>query len=177
MKLGSMKEVLLSNAKAIYLFDCRVAGLDAQTLSEYRETLSSFITFTGNILVKELTPDHVRIYIDNLSDGPSEGEEHIRSVIDHYAMIHTWIRWLYAQKFLIERSCSFIKPPRFTNERGGLMYYQQSRFSPNISIFRQKIIKQKNELSASKGSLCTHTGVCAENFCLLNGELDKDFRP
>ena len=80
--------------------------------------------------MKELTPDHVRIYIGNLSDGPSEGEEHIRSVINHYAVIHTWIRWLYAQKFLIERSSSYITPPRFTNERGGFMYHRQSQFSP-----------------------------------------------
>ena len=122
MKIGSMKEVLLSNAKATYLFDCQVAGLDAQILNEYREALGSFIRFTGNILVRDLTPDHVRVYIDNLSDGPSEGEEHIRFVINHYAMIHTWIRWLYAQKFLVERSTSFSKPPRFTQERGGLFY-------------------------------------------------------
>jgi site-specific recombinase XerD len=142
MKIGSMKEVFLSNAKDIYLFDCRVAGLDSQTVGTYREALNSFITFTGDILVKELTPDHVRIYIGNLSDGPSEGEEHIRSVINHYAVIHTWIRWLYAQKFLIERSNSDVTPPRFTNERGGVMYYRQSQFSPNTSTLRQKIIEQ-----------------------------------
>lgn len=130
MKIGSMKEVLLSNAQAIYLFDCRVAGLDAQTLNEYRQALRSFIRFTGDILVKDLTPDHVRIYIDNLSDGPSEGEKHIRDVINHYAMIHTWIRWLYAQKFVVERSSSLVKPPRFT-QRGGILYEGWNRFSGN----------------------------------------------
>lgn len=142
MKIGSMKEVFLSNAKEIYLFDCRVAGLDSQTVGTYREALNSFITFTGDILVKELTPDHVRIYIGNLSDGPSEGEEHIRAVINHYAVIHTWIRWLYAQKFLIERSNSDVTPPRFTNERGGLMYYRQRQFSPITSTLHQKRIEQ-----------------------------------
>lgn len=142
MKIGSMKEAFLSNAKEIYLFDCRVAGLDAQILDEFRQVLGSFVTFTGDILVKELTPDHVRIYIDNLADGPSEGEEHIRAVINQYAMIHTWIRWLYAQKFLIERSSSYITPPRFTNERGGLLYDPQNQFSPNQSTLRQKIIKR-----------------------------------
>jgi site-specific recombinase XerD len=136
-----MKEVLLSNAKDIYLFDCRVAGLDSQTLETYREALSSFISFTGDILVKDLTPDHVRIYIGNLSDGPSEGEEHIRSVINHYAMIHTWIRWLYVQKFLIERSNSDVTPPRFTNERGGLLSGTRRAFSPNPSRRSLEIIK------------------------------------
>ena len=112
MKVGSLKEVSLGSARDLYLFDCRVAGLDAQTLSAYRIALASFIRFTGNILVKELTPEHVRVYIDNLSDGPTEGEEHMRSVISHYAAIHEWIRWLYAQKFLAERTGSFVKAPR-----------------------------------------------------------------
>jgi hypothetical protein len=98
-----MKEELLSNAKNIFLFDSQVAGLDAQTLNAYHDVLTSFVYFTGDIFVKDLTPDHVRLYINNLSDGPSEGEEHTRTVISHYAVIHEWVRWLYAQKFVIER--------------------------------------------------------------------------
>jgi hypothetical protein len=98
-----MKEVLLSNAKNVFLFDSQVAGLDAQTLNAYRDILGVFIEFTGNILVKDLTPDHVRLYINNLSDGPNEGEQHTRTVISHYAVIHEWVRWLYAQKFVTER--------------------------------------------------------------------------
>jgi hypothetical protein len=103
MKIGSLKEELLSNAKNIFLFDSQVAGLDAQTLTVYHNVLGLFVQFTGNIFVKDLTPDHVRLYINNLSDGPSEGEEHTRTVISHYAVIHEWVRWLYAQKFATER--------------------------------------------------------------------------
>ena len=103
MKIGSMKEELLSNAKNIFLFNSQVAGLDAQTLNAYHDVLGLFIEFTGNIFVEDLTPDHVRLYINNLSDGPSEGEEHTRTVISHYAVIHEWVRWLYAQKFATER--------------------------------------------------------------------------
>ena len=103
MKIGSLKEELLSNAKNIFLFDSQVAGLHAQTLNAYYDVLTSFVYFTGNIFVKDLNPDHVRLYINNLSDGPSEGEEHTRTVISHYAVIHEWIRWLYAQKFATER--------------------------------------------------------------------------
>ena len=110
MKLESMKEEFLSHAKNIFLFDCQVAGLDAQILNAYREVLSYFIEFTGNIQVKDLTPDHVRLYINNLSDGPNEGEEHTRVVISHYSLIHDWIRWLYAQKFVTERSNSSFTP-------------------------------------------------------------------
>lgn len=117
MKFGSMKEVFLSNARDTYLFDCRVAGLDAQTLNAYRTVLGSFILFTGNILVKQLMPDHVRMYIANLSDGPSEGEEHIRTVIDHYTVIHDWVRWLCAQKFITQRNHEFAKSPRHMTRR------------------------------------------------------------
>jgi hypothetical protein len=110
MKLESMKEEFLSNARNIFLFDCQVAGLDAQLLNAYRDVLGYFIEFTGNIQVKDLTPDHVRLYINNLSDGPNEGEEHTHIVISHYSLIHDWIRWLYAQKFVTERSSSSFMP-------------------------------------------------------------------
>lgn len=121
MKIGSMKEVLLSSAKDTFLFDCRVIGMDDAILTAYSAALSSFIRFTGNILVKELTPEHVRVYIDNLSDGPSEGEEHSRAVISHYALIHEWIRWLYAQKFLTKRNSDNVEPPRFLTRRFDLV--------------------------------------------------------
>ena len=117
MKFGSMKEVFLDSARATYLFDCRVAGLDAQALNAYRTVLGSFILFTGNILVKQLTPDHVRMYIANLSDGPSEGEEHIRTVINHYTVIHDWVRWLYAQKCITERNHECSQSPRHLTRR------------------------------------------------------------
>ena len=110
MKLESMKEEFLSNARKIFLFDCQVAGMDAQLLNAYRDVLSLFIEFTGDIQVKDLTPDHVRLYINNLSDGPNEGEEHTRVVISHYTLIHDWVRWLYAQKFVTERSASLFIP-------------------------------------------------------------------
>ena len=121
MKIESMKEVLLSRAKEMYLFDCRVVGLDPHTMVAYNDVLTSFIRFTGDVLVKELTPDHVRMYIANLSDGPSEGEEHLHAVLSDYAVIHDWIRWLYAQKFITERSSSFAKPPRFLTRRTFLL--------------------------------------------------------
>jgi hypothetical protein len=115
-----LKEVLLCNARDTYLFDCRVAGEDSQTLRACREVLDGFIRFTGNVLVKELTPDHVRLYIANLSDGPNEGEEHIRMVISHYAIIRDWIRWLYVQKFLARRNNRSASPPRLMARRSSL---------------------------------------------------------
>jgi hypothetical protein len=117
MKIGSLREVLVTSAKDLFLFDCRVAGLDARTLSGYRDALDAFVRFTGDIRVGEMTPELVRVYIANLSDGPSEGEEHVRAVIDHYAVIHEWIRWLYAQKFVTRPGSDFDKPPRSLTRR------------------------------------------------------------
>jgi hypothetical protein len=114
MKIESMKEVLLNKAGDIFLFDCRVLGLDSQTLRAYHDALGSFVDFTGNILVKELTLDHMRLYIANLSDGPSEGEEHTSMVMYHYAIIHEWIRWLYAQESVTERIGS-VRPPHLSD--------------------------------------------------------------
>jgi hypothetical protein len=110
MKLESMKEEFLSNARNIFLFDCQVAGLDAPILNAYRAVLGLFIAFTGNIQVKDLTADHVRLYINNLSDGPNEGDDHTHVVINHYTLIHDWVRWLYAQKFVTERNNSSFVP-------------------------------------------------------------------
>jgi hypothetical protein len=113
MKIESLKEVLLSKAGDILVFDCRVAGMDLETLQAYRHVLRSFIDFTGDILVKDLMPDHIRLYIANLSDGPSEGEEHTRIVMTHYAVIDEWIRWLYAQEALIGR-LDPVRPPQLS---------------------------------------------------------------
>src|SRR6266508_3855368 len=81
MKFGSMKEVLLTVARDSFLFNCRVAGRGPQTLNTYRDVLGSFITFTGDMLVKELTANHVRAYIATFDVGPGKKEEDIPVMI------------------------------------------------------------------------------------------------
>jgi len=112
MIIGSMKEVFLTRAKQIFLFDCRVAGWDTQAINMYEDVLSSFICFAGNIQVRELTPDHILMYFANMADGPGEGEEHDRLVMSQYAIIQMWIYWMYSQKLITERTSGFVKPPR-----------------------------------------------------------------
>ena len=114
MKFGSMKEVLLTVARDSFLFNCRVAGRGPQTLNTYRDVLGSFITFTGDMLVKELTVSHVRAYIATLDDGSGKRQENIR-LMNHYAVLHTWIRWLHVQELITERGSGFVKPPRLTD--------------------------------------------------------------
>jgi len=110
-----MKEVFLTHSKELFLFDCRVAGMDPEAVHAYQDVLRSFIHFTGNIKVRQLTPDHVRMYISNLSDGPYEGPEHNDVVMSQYAVIQTWIHWMYSQKYIIERDGSTVKPPDFAS--------------------------------------------------------------
>jgi hypothetical protein len=112
MIIGSLKEVFLTRARDVFLFDWRVAGVDPDVVDEYRAVLNSFITFAGDIRVRQLRPDHIQLYIANLSDGPGEGDEHEQLVMNQYVVIHTWIHWMYSQKFIIERSAYAIRPPR-----------------------------------------------------------------
>ncbi|MEO8354308.1 MAG: hypothetical protein ABI621_00195 [Chloroflexota bacterium] len=115
MIIGSMKEVFLTRARDIFLFDCRVGGLDAQALNAYHTVLSSFIRFTGDVRVKHLKPNHVGLYIANLSDGPHEGEEYSVLIMIHHDIIQTWIHWMYSQNFINERMSGSVKPPRLAD--------------------------------------------------------------
>jgi hypothetical protein len=77
--------------------------------------LDAFIRFTGNIQIKHLTPDHVEVYVANLFDGPNEWEDHTRMVMTQYAIIQTWIHWMYSQKFVTERETSMDRPIDLTH--------------------------------------------------------------
>ena len=115
MKIEYLKEARLSNMKDTFLFDSRVAGLDAQILNAYYNVLTSVIYFTGDIRIRELTPDHIEMYIANLSDGPDEGQENDYMVMSHAAVIDLWIHWLGAQRQLIERESGLVEPPSLTS--------------------------------------------------------------
>jgi hypothetical protein len=115
MIIGSMKEVFLTHAMEAYLFDCRAARMEPEVLKGYHGVLSSFIRFTGDIQVRQLTPDHIRMYIANLSDGPYDDDEHEDLVLSQYAVIQTWIHWMYVQKYAIERDGGTVKPPAPTS--------------------------------------------------------------
>ncbi len=111
MNLGFMNDARLTSAKATYLLDCRAARMAPRTVRAYRDVLTRFITFTGDITVQELKPDHVRAYIAELS---AQGG----SMSKHYMVIRFWIRWLYAQKVVTERISAPNTPPR-PYQRGG----------------------------------------------------------
>ena len=111
MIIGSLKEVFLSSSRDTFLFDLQLSGMAPEARSAYRDVLDSLIRFTGDIRVRQLTPDHINMYITNLSDGPNEGEYHDELVMNQYAVIQTWIHWMYVQKYVVERDGSTVKPP------------------------------------------------------------------
>src|SRR5512142_3091428 len=120
MLLGVPRDVPLSQAKATWLLDCKSAGLSPKTLRGYGDVLTAFVNFTGDMLVRELGPDHVRLYIANLSDRAGRYEENdgkvsSHALMKHYAVIRTWIRWMYAQRIVTERVTDFVKPPRLSS--------------------------------------------------------------
>jgi site-specific recombinase XerD len=115
MILGVPREAHLTNAKETFLLDCRAAGLKPKTMRSYRDVLTAFIAFSGDMLVRELGPDHVRTYIAELTDraGHREGETFSsRSLMKHYAVVRTWVRWMYAQKIVTQRDNEIAKVPR-----------------------------------------------------------------
>ena len=115
MIIGSLKEVFLSSSRDTFLFDLQLSGMAPEARSAYRDVLDSLIRFTGDIRVRQLTPDHINMYITNLSDGPNEGEYHDDLVMSQYAVIQTWIHWMYVQKYVIERDGGSVKPPALTS--------------------------------------------------------------
>jgi site-specific recombinase XerD len=118
MMLGVPREVRLTSAKQTFMLDCKAAGLSPKTLRGYNDVLNSFIAFAGDMLVRELGPDHVRFYIAELSDraGHYEGEKFSsHSLMKHYAVVRTWVRWMYAQKIITDRVTDFVKPPRLSS--------------------------------------------------------------
>jgi site-specific recombinase XerD len=107
MSIGFMNDAGLSNAKETFMFDCRAAGLAPKTLRRYHHGLTKFVTFVGDLTVQELKPDHVRSYIAYLADCLGTGRRHLAK---HYAVIRTWIRWLYAQMLLTDRRSAKTAP-------------------------------------------------------------------
>ena len=109
-----MKAMRLSRARDSFLFDNKAAGFKPETLRGYRDTLNSFIDFTGDLLVGDLAPDHVRRYVADLAIRPGQHTELIsRAVLKHYGVIRTWVRWMYAQRILADRLTKY-KPPRLS---------------------------------------------------------------
>jgi hypothetical protein len=115
MLLGVPREVRLTSARETFLLDCRAAGCSARKVRIYGDVLTSFIKSVGDMKVRELGPDHVRLYIADLSDrqGQLGRESSARLLMQHYAIVRNWVRWMYAQKMIEQRTTDPPAPRRF----------------------------------------------------------------
>lgn len=106
MLLGVPREMRLTSARDTFLLDCRAAGFSARRVRIYAGVLASFIQSVGDMKVRELGPDHVRLYIADLSDrqGRLSRKSATRLLMQHYAIVRSWVRWMYAQKMIEQRA-------------------------------------------------------------------------
>lgn len=120
MTIGFQSTARLTSAKETFLLDCRAAGLSPKTMRAYRDILAAFIECVGDMLVRELGPDHVRMYIASLAQRKgryedNDGKVSSHTLMKHYAVVRTWVRWMYAQKMITERATDYVKPPRLSS--------------------------------------------------------------
>lgn len=111
MMLGVPRDLRLTSARETFLLDCKAAGLSKKAMRGYRDVLTSFIRSVGDMRVRELGPEHVRLYIADLSDR--KPHRNSRSLLTwHYNVVRTWVRWMYAQKTITKRVMGPDEPPR-----------------------------------------------------------------
>lgn len=114
MLLGVPRDVRLTSAKETFLLDGRAAGMSPKTLCLYRSILEGFIKSVGDMKVRELGSEHVRLYIADLADHYHLGRKtSSRLLMQHYSIVRYWIRWLYAQKMIEQRTPEPQSPRRF----------------------------------------------------------------
>lgn len=115
MFLGVPRQMYLTRARDSFLLDCRAANFDSQILQGYRDILNSFIAYTGDILVRELVPDDLRLYIADLADVCEIGQPELAE--EHYGVLSEWIHWMYIQREITEPMSERLEPPRLSARR------------------------------------------------------------
>lgn len=115
MFLGVPRQMYLTYARDSFLLDCTAANFDNRIIHGYRDILNSFIDYTGDIRVRELVPDDLRLYIADLADVCEIGQPGLAE--QHYAVLSEWIHWMYVQKEITEPMSERIKPPRLSARR------------------------------------------------------------
>jgi integrase/recombinase XerD len=133
-----MKELRLAVVKQNYMLDNRAARLSPKTLRAYSDTLQAFIKFTGDITVLELAPDHLRQYIAQMIESCRFSPH---TVAKHYAVIRTWVRWMYAQKIIADRITDYVKPPRLPKTLpSNLSDAELEQLFSGIGNFRDRVV-------------------------------------
>jgi hypothetical protein len=112
MLLGVPRDVRLTSARETFLLDCKAAGFSALKVRIYGRVLASFIKSVGDMKVRELGPDHVRLYVSDLADrqGSPGRKPSSRLLRQHYIIVRNWVRWMYVQKMIEQRVIDLPQP-------------------------------------------------------------------
>jgi site-specific recombinase XerD len=93
----------LSQALESFMLSCHSERKSPKTIRSYQDVLTRFITSIGDIPTDTLMPDHISDYIASLTNLPGKVADRqfsSHSLMKHYQVIRTWVRWMYAQDFI-----------------------------------------------------------------------------
>lgn len=110
----------INNAVDSYLLAVQTEGKSPKTVRAYTDILHAFMAGVKEELVEELTDNHIRIYMADLPARAGRyGKMSSSSQMKHYAVIRTFIRWLYAQGHISRCLTNFTRPPTISNDLPG----------------------------------------------------------
>jgi site-specific recombinase XerD len=96
-----------------YILSCKAAQLSQKTQRAYSDILLDFIRFTGEIDVCKLNADLFNQYIASLTDRPGKyGNFSPQSIAKHFAVVRTYLHWLYDQEYIPTCISDRLKAPR-----------------------------------------------------------------
>lgn len=111
-------QINLSDAVENYLLACRAEGKSQKTLRAYHDILYDFVPAVGDIPVPDLTPQTIQAYIADLYKRPGRKNRAFstHSAAKYYAVVRSFIRWVFAQGWLEKRITDFTKAPRLSDD-------------------------------------------------------------
>ena len=129
MTTGVPRDQQLTKAKETWLLDCRAAGLSAEddaglpgrrSRRSSNTLATSWSASSGPIMSAVTLPHYLSVPATTQAETFSS-----HSLLKHYAVIRTWIRWMYAQKIIEERITDYVKPPRLSTRLPSILTDQE----------------------------------------------------
>ena len=103
-------DTTLSGQIRIFLLTCKVNDLSPRTIDDYAQKVGAFVMFCwaqGIKEPKEVTPNHVRVFLLLLRDRIKAV-----SVRDYYGCINRFFNWLLEENILEHNPMERMRPPR-----------------------------------------------------------------
>lgn len=116
--------MLLEEAIRMLLIATRVEGRTPQTLEWYRQRLTRFLAFMGNVPVEQIRPNDLRNYLAHLMDQKDRWTSHPKlkrkegglseyTIAGHFRALRKLFNWLESEGILDTNPMRRIKAPKF----------------------------------------------------------------